>query len=278
MPRLPARGYQVAIPSYQRPQRLRGKTLATLHTRGVDPQRVTVFLHDHDPHLDEYRAILDGTGIHHEVTSQRGIIDQRSAIIHHYPAGTPLVQLDDDLTDLMRAVDTKTLHPVDNLDEFFRTMFTETAARDLHVWGLAPTLNAFYMKPGRLSEGLKFLIFACVGCYTRPDHPVHSNTVPTKDDYEFSIRSWWWDGAVLRADDVAPKADIYVGDGGCQAEGARTRQAAEDAVQELMRQWPGLVKRNTRRNSDFPEILLTPKKRHAGKPAAAQPPGEHSAA
>lgn len=260
--------YRVAIPSYQRPWMVTAKTLPALAAGGVDPDRVTVFLHGHDPQLPDYEL---PAGVHRVVTDAVGINAQRAAIIDTYPAGTPLVQVDDDLTKLVKAIDPKTTRPVADVDAFLRSMFFETAARDLWVWGLSPTTNAFYMTPGRITAGLRFLLYSMVGTFTRPGHPVHLATVPTKDDYELSLRAWWFDGASVRADGVAADADLYKAAGGCQL----TRQPAdaETAVAALIAAWPGLVRRNEKRNTGYPEIKLSPRARGVPHPASTPPPG-----
>lgn len=271
MKREPARNYQVVVPSYQRPDGLFAKTLPMLLNRAVDADRITVYLHDNDPTLDDYTSGLAELGVRHVTTGERGITAQRNRINQDFPAGTPLVSMDDDLSDVVRAADSKTLNPVTDLDRFFKDMFTETAGRDLHVWGISPVPNAYFLKPGRVSEGLKFLMFTLFGFYNRPGHPVHEFTVPYKDEHEFSLRSWWYDGAAVRADDVAVKAEYYA-PGGCQAAG-RDWDQVEQSVQSLLSQWPGLVRRNTARKSEWPEIKLSPKKRHAGNAPETPPPG-----
>lgn len=264
--------YRVAVPSYQRSSMLKEKTLAALAAGGVDPSRITVFVHGHDPQLHTYRELAARARVAIEVTGANGINAQRAAILAHYPPGTPLVQVDDDLTCVVEAVDAKTLRPVQDLDGFLRGMFLNLMARDLWVWGLSPTANAFYMRPGRISEGLKFLMFAAWGCFTRPGHPVHTCTVPTKDDYELSLRAWWYDGATVRHDGAAARADIYTAPGGCQL--TRKPEHAEIGAAKLIADWPGLVRRNPRRNSPYTEILLTPRPRHRGRPASTPLPGE----
>lgn len=262
--------YQVAIPSYRRPWMVTAKTLPTLIGGGVAPERITVFLHAHDPDLEDYRATLP-YDIDVEVTTAVGINAQRAAILGSYPPGTPLVQVDDDLSGLVKALDAKRTAPVADIDAFLRSMFFETAARDLWVWGLSPTTNAFYMTPGRITTGLRFLLYSMVGCFTRPGHPVHLATVPTKDDYELSLRAWWYDGASVRADGVAADADLYKAAGGCQE--TRRPADAEVAVAALLAAWPGLVRRNEKRNTGYPEIKLAAKPRAASHPTTVPPPG-----
>lgn len=268
----PTEDYVVIVPSFQRPHLLNERTLPALLRGGVDPARIAVYLHDHDPHLADYMDVVAAHGVRHRITSARGITEQRTVILHDHPPGTPMVSVDDDVTEWRRAVTRKALEPVDDVDALFRQMFDETRQRGLYVWGLAPVMNPYFMKPGQLTEGLRFLIFTCWGAFTRPGHPVHQFTVPTKDDYEFSLRAWWWDGAVLRNDGVVAKADIMKLPGGCMAAGRDPQQTA-DAVAVLQSQWPGLIRINNNRRSRFVEIVLSAKRRHAGNSPDAPPPG-----
>lgn len=206
------------------------------------------------------------------VTDQRGITAQRTHIAAYFPLGTPVLNVDDDVTGLEQALDSKTLRPVTDVDQLVRDMFTNTAGRDLWVWGLAPVVNAYFMKPDTLTEGLKFLIFTFWGCFSRPGHPVHQFTVPYKDEHELSLRAWWYDGATVRHDGVAARANFYTLPGGCQAAG-RNHEQIVASVESLLVQWPGLVRRNTRRKSEHPEILLAPKRRHRGHSPNTPVPG-----
>jgi hypothetical protein len=266
------RDYVVVIPSYQRAEQLAKRTLSLLLNGKVDPERVKVFLHDNDPTLEEYADLAERTGISLVVTSARGITAQRTGIAAYFPEGTPVVSMDDDVTALMAARDSKTLVPVEDLDELFLQMFGETAERGLWVWGFAPVPNAFFLKPDKISEGLKFLIFTCYGFFSRPGHPVHSHTVPYKDENELSLRAWWYDGAAVRHDGVAAKANFYTLAGGCQAAG-RNHDQIEASVKSLLDQWPDLVRVNKARKSEHTEIVLARRARTAGHPVDSLPPG-----
>lgn len=268
----PANEYIVVIPSYQRPHHLAERALPMLLGGGVSPKRIHVYLHDNDPMLAKYATLARDTGVQLVITGERGITAQRTRITQDYRPGTPIVSMDDDVTELMEALDKKTLARVGDVDQLFQGMFTETAARDLWVWGLAPVVNAYFMNPGRISDGLKFLIFTCYGFFNRPGHPVHQHTVPYKDEHELSLRAWWYDGAAVRHDGIAARANFWTLDGGCQAAG-RSKAEVEYSVQSLLEQWPGLVRINHKRKSDYTEIVLAAKKRHAGNSPDTPPPG-----
>lgn len=264
--------YVVAIPSYQRAEQLEKRTLDLLLKGNVDPEAIHVFLHDNDPTIAQYEDLAQRTGIRLVVTQARGITAQRTGIAALWPEGQPIVSMDDDVTALMAARDAKNLDPVGDLHKLFVRMFEETRDRRLWVWGFAPVPNAFFLKPDKISEGLKFLIFTCYGFYSRPGHPVHTHTVPYKDENELSLRAWWYDGAAVRHDGVAAKANFYTLAGGCQAAG-RNHDQIEASVKSLLAQWPGLVRINNNRKSEHTEIVLARRGRTAGHPVDSLPPG-----
>lgn len=267
--------YSVAIPSYQRPEGLARKTLATLLAGGVPRSSITVYLHDHDPYLSGYRDVLDGLGIGYRVTPHRGIGPQRRQIVEDFPAGERLVSMDDDIKRVMRAVAPSgkgALQPVTDLDSWFREMFDNTAREGLYVWGASPVPNAFYMRHDRpYSTGLKLVMFNLYGFINRPGHPVHRQTVKYKDEQELTLRAWWYDGGVVRSDNTSPVGEFYT-PGGCQADGRHYAEVRESA-ESLMAQWPGYLRWNTRKKSDWPEVDLVRKPRTQGHSPEVPPPG-----
>lgn len=267
MKRLSPDAYMVAVPSYKRADRVQADTLTFLREGGVPMGRVILFLNENEPDPAAYLAAAERFGCGIQTVPASNIQDKRKAISQAFVPGVPVVSLDDDVTALLTPTsDRKRLVPLTNVDEWFREAFATTDAADLFVWGVAPSANAFYMRPG-YSDGLKFLIACCFGFYSRPGHPFHDITLMTKDDYEMSLLAWWFDGGAVRFNDVAAKADLYKAPGGCAD--LRTRELTEDCVEKLIARWPGLVRRNTKRKSDYPEILLAPRRRtvrHASLP------------
>lgn len=258
--------YQVAIPTFNRPDVLARRTLSTLANGGVPPRQVTVIASGHDPQLDGTIQTAKEFGVGHVVLPHRGIHAVRQAVISTvFPTGTRLLQMDDDVHRLEHVVGKK-LYPLRELHEFIREGFARTEYAGLYAWGVAPVPNHFFLTEGRWTEGLRFLIGTFIGQITRPGHPVHDMTVTLKEDYEASLRHYHYDGAVLRADGVAVKADHYT-PGGVAA--YRSHESEEAAVQKLLAEWPGLVRRNPRRKT--PEVVLAVRKRHAGHTVSGDP-------
>jgi len=121
------------------------------------------------------------------------------------------------------------------------------------------------------STGLKLVMFNLYGFVNRPGHPVHAQTVKYKDEQELTLRAWWYDGGVVRSDDTAPVGEFYT-PGGCQADG-RHYEEVRASAEALIAQWPGYVRWNTKKKSDWPEVDLVRKPRGAGHPVDIPPPG-----
>lgn len=267
--------YSVVIPSYQRPEGLVRKSLATLLAGGVPREMITVYLHAHDPYIETYIAYLSGLGINQRITNHRGIGPQRQQIIADFPPNTKIVSMDDDIRRVVRAVKPSgrdALRTVTDLDGWFRQMFDAAAIEGLYVWGAAPVPNAFYMRHDRpYSTGLKLVMFNLYGFLNRPGCPVHTQTVKYKDEQELTLRAWWYDGGVVRSDDTAPVGEFYT-PGGCQADG-RDYAEVRASSEALIAQWPDYLRWNTKKKSEWPEVDLVRQPRTAGHPFDTPPPG-----
>lgn len=261
--------YAVAIPTFNRPEVLARRTLSTLARGGVPAGRVTLFLGEHDPQLSTNLSVAREFGVGTVVLPLRGIHATRLHIVNEaYAAGTAVLQMDDDVHGLLYHNGTKKLAPVTDLDRFITRGFARTREAGLYAWGVAPVPNHFFMTPKRWTAGLRFLIGTFTGQIVRPGHPVHRMGITLKEDYETSLRHYWYDGAVLRADGVSVKADHYT-PGGCA--GYRSHDAEEAAVRTLLAAWPGYVRRNGRRST--PEVVLSAKARGPARPPSAPLPG-----
>lgn len=264
--------YEIAIPSWRRAALLETKTLPLLASRGIPLERVTVFLDSVDPTVADYEAVAKRTGISTKVSHVKGINAQRKVISRHYPAGTPVVSFDDDVQDVVRAATPKRLEPVADLDTFIHEAFRQTESAGLAVWGVSAVVNPFFMRD-TVSEDLKFAIASFWGYFSRPGHPIHDTRVAVKEDYELSLRAWWYDGGLVRFNQYAVKADHYRAPGGCQD--SRSTNVSAEAAQQLIEDWPGIVRLNVRRarKGGHAEVLLNRRKRHGGNPATTPVPG-----
>lgn len=241
----------MAVPSHRRVATCNEKTLRLLADRGVDAERVRVFV---DPgQVDEYRSGLD-PGLHGGVeVGALGTGAQNNAVARTFADGDWVVHADDDLADVVRRLDERTLAPVPDLDRFFLAAFEASQRAACGLWGVYPVANAYFMKP-RWQAGLLFCIGQLFGLVNT--HAPHGQLeLNQKEDYERTLRWFEHDGAVYRCEDVAPRSRMYA-PGGMQAPEHDRAALNDTAVRYLCERWPGLVKVAVRQGKAGAEVRL----------------------
>lgn len=229
---------QVAIPSHARADKISERTLRLLADRGVPAQNVRVFVAPEE--VETYRAAVDRGLCEAIEPGALGLNEQHNAITNWYSEGTRLVRADDDVADVRRRVDDKTLIPVDNLVSLFEAGFRACEISGANLWGLYPVLNPMFMKD-RVALGLYFIIGQVWGSFNTHEPHGQIGAAP-KDDYERTLQFYEQDGLVARLDFAAPKSPMH-GAGGLQADDQPARVAANDAaVALLMERYPQWVK------------------------------------
>lgn len=249
------RPFEVAIPSYKRAGMIRDKTLAVLDRCGVPPELVTVWVAD-DDELADYRATVpDPIAVR---IGAPGLCACRNVIAEHYPTGTHLVQLDDDVDDVRQRLNDREHGPVADLPALWAEMFATTVSLGLRLWGVYPVVNPMFMKP-KVRTGLWLITGPMFGVIACRDDPAATHvSIPgsgEKEDRERTLRYYCADGAVVRCDWVAVKTRYYRREGGIHAAG-RTEATERAAVAYLLNGWPGLVTERADRKTGYPEVRL----------------------
>lgn len=226
----------VAIPTSNRVDRLRDSTLPLLLNGGVPPEIITLFIPDAGQ-AAEYMAAVGHLGVQIQYGHGRGMREARNAIARAYPAGTRLVQIDDDIRGIFRRVDEKHLAPVDDVKALFDSC-AETAGG--HLWCVYPVPNPFFMKPaGTVRRGGLWYAEGCLFGYTVEGDDTELVTVDDKEDFERSIRFYLRDGEVVRFDDITFRTRYYTEPGGMQD--YRTSKTIEWGAKRLEELYPGLA-------------------------------------
>ena len=94
--------YEIAIPSYKRPETIKKKTLRVLESYNIDASRITVFVADED----EYKQYLESLAKDPYANKCKIIVGvhtigaQRNYIEKWYPEGTRLMMFDDDIEEV----------------------------------------------------------------------------------------------------------------------------------------------------------------------------------
>jgi hypothetical protein len=249
--------FEIGIPSYQRAETLRDKTLHLLERYKINPKCITVFVANNDE-LVKYKDILKPNTYGKLVVGFKGVMEIRNFIVGYYAKGTKVVCIDDDIRDFIEYDATEKRHekPLKNLLKIIERGFSECDKNDATLWGVYPVANGFFMKP-KVTTDLRFVVGSFFGFINQGLDKIRLTT-GSKDDYERTILHYLLDGKVIRLNFVSPKTAYYKEPGGMQQDGRLERE--ETAVKHLLKKYPELVHRTKSRSTGFPEIRLADKR------------------
>jgi hypothetical protein len=120
-----------------------------------------------------------------------------------------------------------------------------------HLSGVPPTDNAMFASGRRRSYG--FIIGSL--CATDTDRPRWDETIPMKEDYDYTCAHLEQHGAVARMDMYLAKYAHFTNRGGAVAN--RSRAAERALVDRLVAKWPQYLRANARRDG---ELLMRQRK------------------
>jgi hypothetical protein len=242
----------IVIPSYNRVETLKQKTLAVLAEYKIPKSKIYVFVAD-----KEQEKLYKDVEVGHIIVGVKGLAEVRNFIFDYFPKGKPLVFMDDDVRNLIEFDASSKRHeqPLRSLTTVINRGFSECKKANARLWGVYPVPNGFFMKD-TVTTDLRFIIGSFWGCLN-PGSELKLKFGSEKEDYQRTLQFWEADGVVVRLNFVAPKTAYYKEPGGMQDDGMEARVAKQKtAVTAMMKEWPQYIKMNPRRKSGYPEILL----------------------
>lgn len=251
----------VVIPSYNRVETLKLKTLKTLQEYNIPSSKIWVFVANEEQ-KKLYEEGLEKGSVGHIIVGVKGLAEVRNFIFNYFPKGKKIVEMDDDIREIIEYDDSAKRHErkLRNLEEVFERGFEECKKVGARLWGVYPSANGFFMKD-TVSTDLKFIIGSFWGCIN-PGNEVKLH-MSEKEDYQRTIQFWELDKVVVRLNFISPKTAYYKEPGGMQEGDRKGKQ--EVAVKWMLEKWPQYVKENPRRKSGFPEIKLSKPKEEKEK-------------
>lgn len=237
--------WRIAVPSSGRTGTIVDKTLPMLLAGGVPFDRVDVWVRS-----EEARAYGDAilawmtarpdvppglTVVPHD--SPPGVRAARNAIARGYPVGTRVVSCDDDVSELIHAIDTKTVEPVASIPDLIERGYQIAADARVNLWGIYPVRNPYFMRP-RVRLDLTYVVGCFFGVTVRND-PCELVDLDDKEDFERSIRFYLRDGGVARIEDVSLVTAYYREPGGMQQ--YRTEETVREGARRLAEMYPDLA-------------------------------------
>jgi hypothetical protein len=247
--------YEIAIPSYKRPETIKKKTLKVLESYNIDPHRVTIFVANAEE-LESYTKSLLGTPYQKIVVGVPTIGAQRNFIEKYYLEGTRLMMFDDDIEEVQVKVSEQKLGRVVDLEkEIIQQGFDECKKAGAKTFGIYAASNAYFMKD-RIYTKLCYIIASMFGVIVEHDDFL-ARVTNHGEDYEYSIRQYIKNGCVVRLDNYTVKSNYYKEDGGLQT--IRTKQYVYDSIKKITEMFPDHCTMYIRETTGHAELKLKDK-------------------
>ena len=232
--------YRIAIPSYDRPEAVRTKTLAMLDSLNVDRDRVVVVCATPNEQ-ERYLASL-GNGWRTEVASL-GLVNAREWYHGHFAEGTRILNIDDDVEAIMVKHGKKVERYEGCIDDIAEDGFSQCEAARARLWGIYPVDNGLFMNDQTV-VGLRFICGVFFGSYA--GDPVFSHRRGSNDDWESTLQSFTSYGAVVRLEylSVRTRYLLQAVSGGVAAQlgSMEARLVHREAlIREVCRRYPQLA-------------------------------------
>lgn len=242
--------YIVAIPSYNRHEKLVSKTLEMLKNGGVKKSKIFIFVANKKEY-EKYIENVPETMYNEIIIGKKGIKNQRVFISKYFPNGQHIVSIDDDVEKIEK-LKGKKLEQIKNVDKFFLNSFKLLKKENLYIWGVYPVHNPFFMKD-EISFGLKFLIGVLYGYINRHDNKLYPKT-SVKEDFEQSILFYKMDGGVVRYNNIVPKT-VFFAKGGVGIASERI-ESYKKASGYLSKKYPKYISSIFKRENGLTEVKL----------------------
>lgn len=251
----------VVVPSYDRLDILKKKTLALLQKYCIPPEILYVFVAN-DEEMVKYREGL-GDAVGHIISGVKGLAEIRDFIFDYFEPGKKIVSFDDDVDGFVELVSPNVGQELPSLIQMINRGFDLCEARGANFWGCYPMTNTFFMKEAE-SYDFKFII-GSFWCCKNPGQSLrlsksNGGLGTEKEDYIRTILFWEMDKCIVRLNNVGVKTKTYKTPGGLQIGDRIGREWA--AVKILLDKYPQYLRLNKSRKSKYPELSLI-KQKHA---------------
>ena len=221
--------YVFVIPSHDRLETLKEKTLFTLDKYEIPKKDIYIFVAEEC--YDKYKNNLDEK--YNLIKSVEGVSNNRMFISNYFENGQKIVTLDDDITSInLLNKKAKCLYEVTPIgfNLMIKEIFGKLVEEKCNLAGIYPVNNHFFMKEG-YTQKLTF----CIGqfrCFIN-DRWCELRQFNLLEDYETTIRYFLKYGKVLRFNYISVNANYLTGKGGMNSNTDRSRTAKEIEVDKF---------------------------------------------
>lgn len=236
--------FEVAIPSYGRPEKLKNYTLDYLRDERFDYTKITIFVASEEEKISYERALIGGY-YGKIVVGVVGLCQQLNFIRQYYPDNTPILRMDDDVKNI------KLLNPRPFL-EICNQMFDLASKEGCRLWSIYPCNNLFFCKE-RIIVGKVF----CVGCINGffNDKNIIYPDVSSQEDRWLSLTCFVKDGKTMRYEGACPDTVYFTASGLSEYR----KLNHEKNIQLILDSFPNICEKRLKKNG-FTDINWKTKK------------------
>tara|TARA_R110002126_G_scaffold130402_1_gene273653 strand:+ start:846 stop:1685 length:840 start_codon:yes stop_codon:yes gene_type:complete len=245
--------FVIAIPTYNRPQKLIRQTLKLLIEKyTIDIDLIFIFVENKEQYNLYYDALQTSKYKQYEptyvITNTEGIGHKRNYIRNYFPDNTKVVMMDDDIEKILFLEEGNGLNErqerasnksveLEDLWSMINLNFITAEEEGCSMWGVCLFDNAYFMKKEH-SINLKYIGGTLQGIIVNDISKNIRVDINQFEDYEFSILHFIKEGKCLRFNNIGLVSKYYSEDGGiCSHSGGlekRMEEAYENATYLLL--------------------------------------------
>lgn len=234
--------YKIVIPSHQRSNIIKSKTLKLLERHNIPKEKIYIFVAEDE--IDTYKKNLPSYNI---VKGKKGLRENRKAISLYFDEETKICSIDDDVKDLINYQK----NSINNLDYLIKDSFNYLNATGLRLMGIHPCNNPFFYTEN-ISNDLKFICGA-FRCFINTRLCERRNYT-LLEDYETTLRYYLYSGGVARWNHIGVIANYKTLKGGLKE--IRTDEMKLKEVAKFSKQYSNFCK--TKKNDTEIQFIKNP--------------------
>jgi len=217
--------YIVVIPSYDRAEICRDKTLTTLKNQNIKPNRINIFVANKEQY-DIYQKVIPKDLYNKMIIGVLGIANQRNFINDYYNENQYIVSIDDDIEEVFKGDKNTKKKDIIDLNNFFNNAYKELIKTNLKLWGVLPVANP-YFSYHTITKDLRLI---AGGLYGTINDKSIKRTINEKEDFEYTLLHYIKYGGVLRFNDILMKTQNYSKGGIVSSVGSK-EQRKKDSIE-----------------------------------------------
>lgn len=246
--------YKIVIPTYQRYDLIKQKTLNFLEKHNVPKENIFIFVAN-ESEKEKYLKTINGYNI---IVGVKGIGAQRNFIEQNWANQNDyIISMDDDVEDLLIKTGENSLSPiVDFYKELILKGFQEMLKNKTRTWGIYAASNPYFMK-NRIYTKLCYIIASTYGFIATKNDFLKRST-EHGEDYEYSIRQYIFNkNKLVRFDYVTVKTK-YFHIGGLEEHRKENENNVEMGINKIAKMFPNHCEKWYRKDGT-PELRLRDK-------------------